>query len=68
MPTDDLVVAEWSAFKVYTGEGYRVDSSDVAGSRWDANLTGFRGEEELAFDARPAVYSGAAQYVTDSLS
>ncbi len=26
--SDDLVVAEWSAFKVYTGDAYRVDVSD----------------------------------------
>jgi hypothetical protein len=28
-------------------------------------LVGYRGEEELAFDARPAVYAGGAQVVTD---
>ncbi len=62
---DNLVVADWKAFKVYFGESYRVDSSDVAGSRWDTNLTGFRGEEEMGFDARPAVYAGYAQAITD---
>jgi HK97 family phage major capsid protein len=66
--SDDLVVAEWSAFKVYTGQSYRVDTSSEAGERFDKNLTGFRGEEELGFDARPAVYAGAAQLVTDILS
>lgn len=65
---DNLVVAEWSSFKVYFGESYRVDSSNVAGTRWDANITGFRGEEEMGFDARAAVYSGVAQLVTDVLS
>jgi HK97 family phage major capsid protein len=64
---DNLVVAEWTSFKVYFGESYRVDSSSVAGTRWDANVTGFRGEEEMGFDARPAVYSGAAQLITDVL-
>ena len=64
---DNLVVAEWKRFKVYFGQSYRVDSSSVAGTRWDANVTGFRGEEELGFDARPAVYSGAAQMITDVL-
>lgn len=62
---DNLVVAAWKKFKLYFGENYRVDQSDQAGSRWDANLTGFRGEEEMGFDARPAVYSGAAQLITD---
>jgi hypothetical protein len=30
-------------------------------------LTGFRGEEEIAFDARPAVYTGHFQRVTNIL-
>ena len=62
---DNLVVAEWKAFKVFFGQSYRVESSSVAGTRWDANVTGFRGEEEMGFDARPTVYSGAAQMITD---
>jgi HK97 family phage major capsid protein len=62
---DNLVVANWKKFKVYFGESYRVDSSDSAGTRWDTNLTGFRGEEEMGFDARPAVYAGYAQMITD---
>lgn len=64
---DNLVVADWKAFKVYFGESYRVDSSDQAGTRWDTNLTGFRGEEEMGFDARPVVYAGYAQMITDVL-
>lgn len=62
---DNLVVANWKKFKVYFGQSYRVDSSDQAGTRWDTNLTGFRGEEEMGFDARPAVYAGYAQMITD---
>jgi HK97 family phage major capsid protein len=62
---DNLVVANWKKFKLYFGESYRVDSSDEAGTRWDTNLTGFRGEEEMGFDARPAVYAGYAQMITD---
>src|SRR5436190_1154302 len=62
---DNLVVANWKKFKVYFGQTYRVDSSDQAGTRWDTNLTGFRGEEEMGFDARPAVYAGYAQMITD---
>lgn len=62
---DNLVVGQWKKLKVYFGESYRVDSSDQAGSRWDTNLTGFRGEEELGFDARPAVYAGYFQLVAD---
>lgn len=64
---DNLTVGAWKKFKVYFGESYRVDSSDVAGTRWDTNLTGFRGEEEMGFDARPAVYAGYFQQVADIL-
>lgn len=64
---DNLVVGQWKKFKVYFGESYRVDTSDVAGTRWDTNLTGFRGESEMGFDARPAVYAGYFQAITDIL-
>lgn len=66
--TDDLIVGDFSALKVYLGQSYRVDSSDVAGTRWDTNLTGFRGELELGCDARPAVYAGAFQRVDDVIA
>jgi len=65
--SDDLLVGEFSAVKVYYGDAYRVDSSEVAGERWDKNLIGFRGEEEMGLDARPAVYAGAIQFVADIL-
>ncbi len=64
---DDMIVGEWSALKLYLGQGYRVDSSDVAGTRFDYNLTGFRAEMEMALDARPAVYAGAFQLIEDIL-
>lgn len=63
--TDDSIVGEWSALKVYYGEGYRVDSTDVAGTRWDYNLVGFRGEMEMGLDARPAVFAGAFSFFAD---
>jgi HK97 family phage major capsid protein len=62
---DALVVADWSKFKLFLGQAYRVDTSDMAGTRWDYNVTGFRGEMEMAFDARPAVFAGYAQLVDD---
>ena len=65
MPTDNLVVGEYSAAMFFRGQGYRVDVSDQAGDRWDKNLTGFRGEEEIAFDARPAVYTGHFQRIVN---
>jgi len=67
MPSDSLVVGEFRAAQFYRGEGYRVDVSTEAGDRWDKNLTGFRGEEEIAFDARPYVYTGYFQRITNVL-
>jgi HK97 family phage major capsid protein len=66
MPLDSMVIGEWSAAKFYTGQGFRIDSSSEAGTRWDANLTGFRGEEEIGFEASPAVYTGAFQRIIDT--
>lgn len=65
--TDNLVVANWRAAKIFFGAAYRVDTSNVAGTRWDYNVTGFRGESEMGFDARPWIYSGGAQMITDVL-
>lgn len=66
MPTDSLVVGEFGDTPFFRGDGYRVDTSSEAGDRWDKNLTGFRGEEEIAFDARPAVYTGKFQRITNA--
>lgn len=63
--SDRMVIGDWKALKLYLGESYRVDSSDVAGDRWDKNLVGFRGEMEVGLDARPAVIAGAFQEVTN---
>ena len=65
MTADNLVVGEFRSAIFVRGEGYRVDTSSEAGDRWDKNLTGFRGEEEIAFDARPAVYTGHFQRITN---
>ena len=65
MPTDSAVVGDFRSAEFYRGQGYRVDVSSEAGDRWDKNLTGFRGEEEIAFDARPFVYTGYFQRVTN---
>ena len=67
MPTDSAVVGEFKAAYFFRGQGYRVDVSSEAGTRWDTNLTGFRGEEEIAFDARPAVYTGRFQRTNNIL-
>jgi len=68
MPSDSAVVGEFRSAVFFRGQGYRVDVSSEAGDRWDKNLTGFRGEEEIAFDARPAVYTGHFQRVTNILA
>lgn len=67
VPTDTMVLGEFSSTMFFRGQGYRVDVSSEAGDRWDKNLTGFRGEEEIAFDARPTVYTGRYQRVTNIL-
>lgn len=65
MPSDSLVVGDFKSAFFFRGQSYRVDVSSEAGDRWDKNLTGFRGEEEIAFDARPYVYTGYFQRITN---
>jgi HK97 family phage major capsid protein len=65
MPTDSMVVGQWKSAQLFTGQTYRVDVSDTAGTRWDTNETGFRGEEEIGFNADPYVVSGMFQRITD---
>lgn len=62
--TKIAIAADWDAFKLYRGMEFRIDSSDVAGTRWDQNLIGFRAEEEIGFNAETAVHVGAAQLLT----
>lgn len=68
MPADSLVVGAWKEAELYVGEDYRVDSSSEAGTRWDQNLTGFRAEEEIAFNADPYVASGLFQRIIDAVA
>ena len=62
--TKIAIAAEWNAFKLYRGMEFRIDTSDQAGSRWDQNLIGFRGEQEIGFNAESPVHVGAAQLLT----
>lgn len=64
-PAGTAVVGEFKSATLYTGLGYRIDTSDQAGTRWDYNLTGFRGEEEIAFSATPYVIAGMFQRITN---
>ena len=63
--TDDLLIGEFGTANLYIGDDYRVDVSSEAGDRWDKNLTGFRAEEEIGFNADPYVVSGHFQRILD---
>ncbi len=63
LPVNTALVADFRSVRVYTGLGYRIDSSSEAGTRFDTNETGFRGEEELGFHAAPFVNAGKVQRI-----
>ena len=63
--TDDLLIGDFGTANLYVGDDYRVDVSSEAGDRWDKNLTGFRAEEEIGFNADPYVVSGHFQRILD---
>jgi HK97 family phage major capsid protein len=56
------IAGDWKQAKLYRGLEFRIDTSDQAGTRWDQNLIGFRGEEEIGFNPMSAVAVGAFQY------
>ena len=58
------IAGEWDTLKLYRGTEFRIDTSDQAGTRWDYNLVGFRGEQEFGIHAGTAVSVGAFQYLT----
>lgn len=66
--TKIAIGGEWDALKLYRGIEFRIDSSDVAGDRWDKNLVGFRGEEEIGIHAGSAVSVGAFQLLTAAIA
>lgn len=68
MPSDSLVVGDFKAAELYVGEDLRIDSSSEAGDRWDKNLTGFRFEEEIAFNADPYVSAGLFQRIVNVMA
>jgi HK97 family phage major capsid protein len=65
MPSNTGLLADFSSMKIYTGLGYRIDTSSEAGTRWDYNITGWRAEEELGFCATPYILAGKAQRLTN---
>jgi HK97 family phage major capsid protein len=62
--TKAAIAADWTAFKLFRGMEFRIDVSDQAGTRWDANLIGYRGECEIGMNASTGVNVGAAQLIT----
>lgn len=64
MTVGTAIMGEWSAAQLFIGDEYRIDVSDEAGNLWARNLTGFRAEEEIAFNADPYVLVGMFQRVT----
>lgn len=68
MPADSLVVGAWKECELYIGPDLRIDTSSEAGTRWDQNLTGFRAEEDMAFNADPYVNAGYFQRIVDAVA
>lgn len=58
-----LIVGQFAATTMYIGQSFRIDVSDQAGTRWDTNETGFRGEEEFGINFLPSVIAGAYQTI-----
>jgi HK97 family phage major capsid protein len=52
-----------SEVSIFTGQGFRIDVSSEAGTRFDQNVTGFRAEEEFGFNAEPYVRTGRVQKI-----
>lgn len=57
------LLVDKSEVDIFTGQEYRIDVSSEAGNRFDQNVTGFRAEEEFAFNAEPYVRTGRVQKV-----
>ena len=63
-----LIVSSIGLLGLAKMEALALASTDVAGTRWDYNLIGFRGEEEIGFHAGSAVAVGAMQLVTGAIA
>lgn len=66
--TKGAIAGEFKQAKLYRGMEFRIDTSDVAYLRWDQNLIGFRGEEEIGFNAYPAIATGAFQWCSSVIA
>jgi HK97 family phage major capsid protein len=58
IPAGTALAGNWADCDIYIGSEFRIDVSSEAGSRFDNNTTGFRGEEEFGFNAEPYVRTG----------
>lgn len=58
------LVGNFGACEIYLGQGYTIDVSSEGGNRFDQNVTGFRAEEEFAFNAEPYVRTNKFVKVT----
>lgn len=58
------LVGNFAACDIYLGSGYTIDVSSEGGNRFDQNVTGFRAEEEFAFNAEPYVRTNKFVKVT----
>lgn len=65
--TKIVIGGQWDMLKLYRGMEFRIDTTDIAGDRWDKNLIGFRGEQEIGFHAGTAVAVGAMQLITAAI-
>ena len=67
VPAKAAICVDGDAFTFYRGAEFRIDSTDVGGTRWDQNLVGFRGEEEIAIHAGAGVATGGAQLLLNAI-
>jgi HK97 family phage major capsid protein len=44
LASPQLIVGDFKSLKLWLGDSFRIDTSDVAGTRWDYNLIGFHSE------------------------
>lgn len=58
------VIGAFSEADIYLGADTRIDVSSEANTRWDRNVTGFRIEEDLGFNALPYIATGKFHKVT----
>lgn len=63
LPTATGLVIDSAQMDMYFGQSLTIQVSSEGGNRFDQNVTGFRAEEEFAFDALPYVATGMVQKV-----